>query len=130
MTDQPKQGNNETPEGHQPTLRLPDHQPEVPRQPAPSAGQEQGQSPTPPFAQPGAPTQPIHPQQPYAGQQPGAGPLRPAGTGPGPVFKPVPPDLSDSPASPTARRRRTLSRAAKTPMASPPTTACQRPPKP
>jgi hypothetical protein len=84
MTDQPKQGNNETPEGHQPTLRLPDHQPEVPRQQAPSSGQEQGQdqgqSPTQPFAQPGspeqfaehgAPTQPIYPQQPYAGQQPG-----------------------------------------------------------
>jgi hypothetical protein len=76
MTDQPKQGNNETPEGQQPTLRLPDHQPEVPRQPAPPSGQEQGQSATQNFAQPGSPAQPDYtqsgyPQQPYADQQPG-----------------------------------------------------------
>ena len=81
MTDQPKQGNNETPEGQQPTLRLPDHQPEVPRQPAPPSGQEQGyeqgQSATQQFASPGhrslpspeprsarLPQQPGYPQQP------------------------------------------------------------------
>ncbi|MFF2030911.1 DUF4190 domain-containing protein [Arthrobacter sp. NPDC058192] len=76
MTDQPKQGNNETPEGQQPTLRLPDHQPDVPRQPAPPSGQEHGGSATQHFAQPGSPAQPDYtqsgyPQQPYTGQQPG-----------------------------------------------------------
>jgi hypothetical protein len=90
MTEQPKQGNNETPEGQQPTLPLPDHQPEVPRQPAPPSGQEQGygqgHSAAQQFAQPGSPEQsaqpgaaqppgypqqPGHPQQPYAGQRPG-----------------------------------------------------------
>jgi len=74
MTDQPKPGNNETPESHQPTLRLPDHQPEVPRQPAPPSheqGHEQGGYATQHFAQPGAPEQPGYPEQPYAGQQSG-----------------------------------------------------------
>ena len=83
MTDQPKQGNNEKPEGYQPTLRLPDHQPDGPQQQAPASGQEQGQSATQQFAQPGSsqqpgyparpdyPTQPDYRQQPYTGQQPG-----------------------------------------------------------
>jgi hypothetical protein len=71
MTDQPKQGNNETPEGQQPTLRLPDHQPEVPRQPAPPSGQEQGHAAAQQFGQPAPPEQPGYPQQPYAGRQPG-----------------------------------------------------------
>jgi hypothetical protein len=79
MTDQPKQGKDETPEGYQPTLRLPDHQSDVPPDQAPSAGQDQGQQATQQFAQPGSPQQPDnprqpdHPQQPYAGQQPGQG---------------------------------------------------------
>ena len=71
MTDQPKQGKDETPEGYQPTLRLPDHQPDVPPEQAQAAGQDQGQPATQQFGQPGAPQQPDYPQQPYAGHQPG-----------------------------------------------------------
>ena len=52
MTEQPKQGKDETPEGYQPTLRLPDHQPDVPPGQAPPAGQDQGPSATQQFAQP------------------------------------------------------------------------------
>ena len=63
MTDQPKQGKDETPEGYQPTLRLPDHQPDVPAEEARPASQDQGQSATQQFAQPQSP------QQPYTGQQ-------------------------------------------------------------
>lgn len=63
MTEQPKQGKDETPEGYQPTLRLPDNQPDVPPEQAPPAGQDQGQSATQQFAQPESP------QQPHAGQQ-------------------------------------------------------------
>ena len=70
MTDQPKQGKDETPEGYQPTLRLPDHQADVPPEQARAAGQDQAQA-TQQFAQPGSPQQPDHPQQPHAGQQPG-----------------------------------------------------------
>jgi len=69
MTDQPKQGKDETPEGYQPTLRLPEHQQDVPQQQAPAAGQDEAQ----PAAQ-----QPGFPQQPSAGQQAGqqSGPER------------------------------------------------------
>jgi len=42
MTEQPKQGKDETPEGYQPTLRLPDQQPDVPPGQTPPAGQDQG----------------------------------------------------------------------------------------
>jgi len=110
MTDQPKQGNNETPEGQQPTLRFPDHQPEVPRQPAPPSGQEQGyeqdQSGTQQFAQPGSPEQsaqagapqqpdyplqPGYPQQPYAGQRPGQDHYGRSAPGQGQFSSPYPP---------------------------------------
>ncbi|CAH0284906.1 MULTISPECIES: DUF4190 domain-containing protein [unclassified Arthrobacter] len=67
MTEQPKQGKDETPEGYQPTLRLPDHQPDFPPEQAPPASKDHGQSATQQFAQPGSG------QQPYAGAQPGSG---------------------------------------------------------
>jgi hypothetical protein len=69
MTEQPKQGKDETPEGYQPTLRLPDQQPDVPPGQAPS-GQDQGPSATQQFAQPESPRQPYPGQQPDTGQQP------------------------------------------------------------
>jgi hypothetical protein len=76
MTEQPKQGKDETPEGYQPTLRLPDSQPDVPPEQAPPAGQDQGQSSTQQFGQPESPQQssagqqPVSPDRSYAGQQP------------------------------------------------------------
>ncbi len=73
MTDQPKQGKDETPEGYQPTLRLPDHEADVPPEQAQAAGQDQGRPATQQFGQPSGPQQPDYPQQPYAGQQPGQG---------------------------------------------------------
>ncbi|WP_026539526.1 DUF4190 domain-containing protein [Arthrobacter sp. 9MFCol3.1] len=73
MTEQPKQGKDETPEGYQPTLRLPDHQPDVPPGQAPPAGQDQGPSATQPLAQPESPQQPYTGQQPDTGQQPHVG---------------------------------------------------------
>ena len=73
MTEQPKQGKDETPEGYQPTLRLPDHQPDVPPGQAPPAGQDQGPSATQQFAQPESPQQPYTGQQPDTGQQPYVG---------------------------------------------------------
>jgi hypothetical protein len=73
MTEQPKQGKDETPEGYQPTLRLPDHQPDVPPGQAPPAGQDQGPSATQQFAQPESPQQPYTGQQPDTGQQPHVG---------------------------------------------------------
>jgi Domain of unknown function (DUF4190) len=73
MTEQPKQGKDETPEGYQPTLRLPDHQPDVPPGQAPPAGQDQGPSATQPIAQPESPQQPYTGQQPDTGQQPHVG---------------------------------------------------------
>jgi hypothetical protein len=73
MTDQPKQGKDETPEGYQPTLRLPDHQPDVPPEQAPPAGQDQGQSAAQQFAQPESPREPYEGQQPDTGEQPYVG---------------------------------------------------------
>ena len=73
MTEQPKQGKDETPEGYQPTLRLPDHQSDVPPEQAPPAGQDQGPSATQQFAQPESPRQPYTGQQPDTGQQPHVG---------------------------------------------------------
>ncbi|SDL71215.1 protein of unknown function [Arthrobacter sp. ov407] len=72
MTEQPKQGKDETPEGYQPTLRLPDHESDVPPEQAPPAGQDQGQSATQQFAQPEPPQQPSG-RQPDTGQQPAVG---------------------------------------------------------
>jgi hypothetical protein len=89
MTEQPKQGKDETPEGYQPTLRLPDSQPDVPPEQAPPAGQDQGQSPTQQFGQPESPQeryagqQPESPQERYAGQQPESSEQRYAGQQPG-----------------------------------------------
>ncbi|MGY3381643.1 hypothetical protein ACVWYS_003600 [Arthrobacter sp. TE12231] len=88
MTEQPQQGKDESkdgqgkdgmPEGYQPTLRLPEHQPDVPpQQAAPvsqdsgqATGQEAGQPATHQFAQPEPPQQPDYPQEPSAGRQPG-----------------------------------------------------------
>ncbi|SDM00619.1 DUF4190 domain-containing protein [Arthrobacter sp. ok362] len=71
MTEQPKQGKDETPEGYQPTLRLPDHQPDVPPEQAPPASQDQGQSATQQFAQPESQQQPYTGRQPESPQQPG-----------------------------------------------------------
>ena len=88
MTEQPKQGKDETPEGYQPTLRLPDSQPDVPPEQAPPAGQDQGQSPTQQFGQPESPQeryagqQPESPQERYAGQQPESSEQRYAGQQP------------------------------------------------
>jgi hypothetical protein len=73
MTEQPKQGKDETPEGYQPTLRLPDHQSDVPPEQAPPAGQDQGPSATQQFAQRESPQQPYTGQQPDTGQQPSIG---------------------------------------------------------
>lgn len=80
MTEQPQPGNNESkdgqgkeglPEGYQPTLRLPEHQPGV----APVSQEPVSQEPGPPathqFAQPEPPQQPAYPQQPSAARQPG-----------------------------------------------------------
>lgn len=106
MTDQPKQGKDETPEGYQPTLRLPEHQQDVPPGQASPAGQDQGQSATQQFAQPETPQQPEPPQQPYAGQQPEpqqqpyAGQQHPgqpaAGQGQGQFSSPYPPIYGES----------------------------------
>jgi hypothetical protein len=89
MTEQPKQGKDETPEGYQPTLRLPDHQPHVPAQQPPSPGSETGQEAASETGQgagrePGEPAaQPEPPRQPYTGQQPyGQQPGQPAGQQP------------------------------------------------
>jgi len=86
MTEQPQRGENEqgkneqgkagTPEGYQPTLRLPDHQPDLPPVQAPPAGQDSGHdsahdsgpSATQQFAQPGPPLPADAGQQ--AGQVP------------------------------------------------------------
>lgn len=80
MTDQPQQGKNEpgtgeTPEGYQPTLRLPDYRQDAPQQPAPPAGQDTGQDAgqgtghpaTEQFAQ----SESEPPQQSYQGRHPG-----------------------------------------------------------
>ena len=89
MTEQAKQGKDETPEGYQPTLRLPDSQPDVPPEQAPPAGPDQGQSPTQQFGQPESPQQsyagqqPESPQERYAGQQPESSEQRYAGQQPG-----------------------------------------------
>jgi Domain of unknown function (DUF4190) len=106
MTDQPKQGKDETPEGYQPTLRLPDHQPDVPAHQAPPGGQGQGQSATQQFAQPESQRQPESPQQPgqeqprqeqpYAGQQPGQEQPGQTAPGQGQFSSPYPPVYGDS----------------------------------
>ncbi|MFE4226642.1 DUF4190 domain-containing protein [Arthrobacter sp. NPDC056886] len=103
MTEQPKQGKDETPEGYQPTLRLPDHQQDVPPEQAPPASQDQGQSAAQQFAQPESPQQPHvgqQPdtgQQPYVGQQPG-----PAAPDHGQFSSPYPPMYSESGRTPYA----------------------------
>jgi hypothetical protein len=94
MTEQPQQGKNEhgtdgTPEGYQPTLRLPDHQPDVPPQQAP-AGPDAGQLATQQFAQP------EHPQQAYPGRQPGE-----PEPGHGQFSSPYPPMYGDSGRTPS-----------------------------
>ena len=139
MTDQPKQGKDETPEGYQPTLRLPDHQPDVPAEEARPASQDQGQSATQQFAQPQSP------QQPYTGQQqPGqsapdqgqvqARTLRltasPAGRHMRTASRPTASSRTASRQQPYGHRRSTASRAPRsTPTASRPTTACRRNPR-
>jgi hypothetical protein len=91
MTEQPKQGKDETPEGYQPTLRLPDHESDVPPEQAPPAGQDQGQSATQQFEQPEPPQQPSG-RQPDTGQQPAVG-QQPGQAGPdhGQFSSPYPP---------------------------------------
>jgi len=97
MTEQPKQGKDETPEGYQPTLRLPDHQPDVPPEQAPPASRDQGQSATQQFAQPESPQQPYAGQQPESQQQPGQ-----AAPGHGQFSSPYPPIYGESDRSPYA----------------------------
>ncbi len=101
MTEQPKQDKNETPEGYQPTLRLPDHQSDVPPEQAPPAGQDQGQSATQQFAQPESQQQPSG-QQPDTGQQPVVG-QQPGQAAPdhGQFSSPYPP-IYGQPAAPYA----------------------------
>ena len=107
MTEQPKQGKDETPEGYQPTLRLPDHQPHVPAQqpppssqePAQEGGQQPGQSAV---QQPESPQQPGYPQQPYAGQQPGQQPYGQPAPGQGQTSSPYPPVYGESGRTPNA----------------------------
>ena len=107
MTEQPQQGKNEqgkdeTPEGYQPTLRLPDHQPDVPPQQAPPASQDSGPAATQQFAQPEPPLQPSGQQpdtgqQPYVGQQPGQ-----AAPDHGQFSSPYPPIYGESSRTPYA----------------------------
>jgi hypothetical protein len=101
MTEQPKQGKDETPEGYQPTLRLPDHQPDVPPEQAPPASQDQGQSATQQFAQPESQQQPSG-QRPDTGQQPYVGQQRPGQTAPdhGQFSSPYPPIYGENDRTP------------------------------
>ena len=101
MTEQPKQGKDETPEGYQPTLRLPDQQPDVPPEQAPPASQDQGPSATQQFAQPESPQQP-YPGQQLPGQQPDDGRAGPAGQRPTSASSQAPTHRST--ASPTGRQ--------------------------
>ena len=103
MTEQPKQGKDETPEGYQPTLRLPDHQSDVPPEQAPPAGQDQGQPAAQQFAQPESQQQPSG-QRPDTGQQPYAGQQRPGQTAPdhGQFSSPYPPIYGESGRTPYA----------------------------
>ncbi|RKR19975.1 DUF4190 domain-containing protein [Arthrobacter oryzae] len=84
MTDQPQQGKNEpgtgeTPEGYQPTLRLPDYRQDASQQPAPptppagqDAGQDAGHPATEhPATEQFAQSESEPPQQPYQGGHPG-----------------------------------------------------------